>query len=206
FVMACLRMLTLAPSGSAKPAPSGPAKPAPSGPAKPAPSGPAKPAPSGGASTAATPPPKKPVETKPAFTLEAMTAERWPQFVRSLPLSGAMGELARQSEWLGREENTIRLRMGVATLGETTARQRLSEVLSEAFKQSVRIDFEYADTGTETVHALDEAHQAQLQQQAEQVVAQDDFVNTLIQQFDGQVVEGSIQPVKDHNNLPNRPN
>src|SRR5699024_8979568 len=75
FVMACLRMLTLAPSGSAKPASPGIA-------------------PTG---TTSKPSVNKP-SVESAFTLEAMTAQRWPQFVRSLPLSGAMGELARQSE------------------------------------------------------------------------------------------------------------
>src|SRR5690625_235622 len=188
FVMACLRMLALAPQGSQKPA-SADAAPA-----------------SDAAKPVIKPPATKPEpELAPEYTLETMTAERWPQFVRSLPLSGAMGELARQSEWLGRQENTIRLRMGVATLGETTASQRLSEVLSKAFKQQVRLSFEYADTGAATVHALDEAHQARLQQQAEQAVAQDAFVNTLIQEFDGQVVEGSIQPVTDQESLTNQP-
>src|SRR5690625_7327628 len=99
-----------------------------------------------------------------------MTAERWPQFVRSLPLSGAMGELARQSEWLGRQENTIRLRMGVATLGETTASQRLSEVLSKAFKQQVRLSFEYADTGAATVPALVEGRPDRVETQADEAV------------------------------------
>ncbi len=130
-----------------------------------------------------------------AHALEAVSAQTWPKLAVSLPLTGAAAELARQSQWMGVTGRTIHLRMNVQTLGETSARSRLRTVLSEYFQMVVELDIEYAQTGDDTAHAIDQAKKRQLQQEAEQAVQADPFVNELLADFGGRIVNGSIEPV-----------
>ena len=127
--------------------------------------------------------------------LKRMTATDWPELVRKLPLTGVAAQLARQSEWLGVDGTSIRLRMAIPTLAETSARARFRTVLSEHFGTVVELDIEYGETGEDTAHAIDRAHFKKLQQQAEQSAMNDPFVNTLISEFGGQLVSGSIRAV-----------
>ncbi|MDP4589701.1 MAG: hypothetical protein NWS57_01290, partial [Burkholderiaceae bacterium] len=46
-----------------------------------------------------------------------------------------------------------------------------------------------------SAHKIDETNKQARQLQAEEMVAQDPFVQTLVRDFDAQVIPGSIQPV-----------
>ncbi|HLR12100.1 MAG TPA: DNA polymerase III subunit gamma/tau [Burkholderiaceae bacterium] len=131
-----------------------------------------------------------------AGDLAGMSTETWPTLVKALPLTGAAAELARQSEWLGADGTRIRLRMGVQTLGEISARTRLQTVLSEHFRKAVELDIVYGETGDSTAHAIDTAQRQAWQEQAEAAVNQDPLVNQLLAEFGGQIVSGSIQSLR----------
>lgn len=127
--------------------------------------------------------------------LANITAADWPTLVQQLPLTGAAEQLARQTEWLGVDGNRVRLRVGIQTLAEISARSRFCTVLSEHFGTVIDVDFEVGETGEGTAHAVEQAHLEKLQEQAEQAVQNDPLINALIREFDGQVVSGSIRPV-----------
>src|SRR5690606_35337775 len=120
--------------------------------------------------------------------LANITAADWPTLVQQLPLTGAAEQLARQTEWLGVDGNRVRLRVGIQTLAEISARSRFCTVLSEHFGTVIDVDFEVGETGEGTAHAIEQAHLEKLQEQAEQAVQNDPLINALIREFDGQVV------------------
>ncbi|PLC51427.1 DNA polymerase III subunit gamma/tau [Pollutimonas subterranea] len=124
--------------------------------------------------------------------LRAMNAQAWPALAASLPVTGLAAELARQSEWIGLEGEQINLRVAVFTLAESPGKARLCTVLSEHFGTVVQLNVEYGATGDETAHAVAQAQKAMRQQEAEQAVATDPFVQTLISEFGARVVPGSI--------------
>lgn len=125
--------------------------------------------------------------------LGGMKPETWPEVATSLPLSGWAAELARQSEWLGVKGQEIHLRAKIKATEGSQGKARLRTVLSEYFAQSIQLVIEYGDTGDATAHAVEQAKLAERQRQAEEQVAQDPFVLSLIQDFDGSVKAGSIK-------------
>jgi DNA polymerase-3 subunit gamma/tau len=124
--------------------------------------------------------------------LRDMSAQAWPALAASLPLTGLAAELARQSEWLGAKGDKVNLRVAVRTLAESPGKSRLRTVLSEYFGSVIELDVEYGATGDETAHAVEQAQKMLRQQEAEQAVANDPFVQALINEFGAQVVPGSI--------------
>jgi DNA polymerase-3 subunit gamma/tau len=124
--------------------------------------------------------------------LRDMNAQAWPALAASLPLTGLAAELARQSEWLGAQGEQVTLRVAIRTLAESPGKARLRTVLSEYFGTVVQLDVEYGATGDETAHAVEQMQRAERQKEAEQAVANDAFVQTLVNEFGAQVVPGSI--------------
>ncbi len=124
--------------------------------------------------------------------LRNMNGQSWPALAASLPVTGLAAELARQSEWIGLQGDQINLRVAIRTLAESPGRARLCTVLSEHFGTVVQLNVEYGATGDETAHAVAQAQKAMRQQEAEQAVAADPFVQTLISEFGARVVPGSI--------------
>ncbi|MDX3895949.1 DNA polymerase III subunit gamma/tau [Pusillimonas sp.] len=130
--------------------------------------------------------------------LAQMTAKAWPALAAKLPVTGLAAELARQSEWLGVQDDQIRLRVAVRTLAATAGRQRLRTVLSEHFGTVVQLDVEFGATGEETAHAVAQAERAARQKQAEQAVQEDPFVRALIDEFGAQLIPGSVRAMYDN--------
>ncbi|UYO94555.1 DNA polymerase III subunit gamma/tau [Pollutimonas sp. M17] len=130
--------------------------------------------------------------------LRDMDAQAWPALAASLPLTGLAAELARQSEWLGSQGDQVTLRVAIRTLAESPGKSRLCTVLSEYFGAVVQLDVEYGATGDETAHAHEQLQRAERQKQAEQAVANDPFVQTLVNEFGAQVVPGSISATPRH--------
>lgn len=127
--------------------------------------------------------------------LRDMTPSIWPSFAATLPLTGVASELARQSEWVGAQGNTVTLRVAVRTLAESPGKSRLCTLLSEHFGVSVQLDVEYGATGDETAHAMEQAYRAQRQREAEDAAQDDPFVKELIQNFGGRLIPGSIKAI-----------
>ncbi|HTK01676.1 MAG TPA: DNA polymerase III subunit gamma/tau [Bordetella sp.] len=127
--------------------------------------------------------------------LADMSAATWPELAARLPVTGLAAELARQSEWHGVQGDTVVLRVAVRTLADSASRVRLQTVLCEHFGQSLRLDVLVGATGEATAHAVAQQVRAERQRAAEVAVEADPFVRSLLSDFGGQVVPGSIRHV-----------
>jgi len=128
------------------------------------------------------------------YSLQKMTSHDWTVLSQELPLTGVAAEFAKQSEWLGIENNEIRLRIPVKNTNELGAKAKLNTVLTEYFRQVVKVSFEYAENVEETAYASIRAEQAARQEKAEQAVQESEFINALIKEFDAKVLPESIKP------------
>lgn len=124
--------------------------------------------------------------------LARMTPEQWPQLAASLKLTGLADELARTSEWLGVQDNTVTLRVAIRSLAAQQGQARLRTVLTEHFGKVVQLKIEFGKTGSGTARAVEEVRRAERQKEAEAAVAQDPFVLSLIEEFGARVMPGSI--------------
>jgi DNA polymerase-3 subunit gamma/tau len=127
--------------------------------------------------------------------LADMSAATWPELAARLPVTGLAAELARQSEWLGAQGDTVSLRVAVKTLADSASRVRLQTVLCEHFGLSLRLDVQVGATGDATAHAVAQQVRAERQRAAEQAAQQDPFVRSLLADFGGQIMPGSIRHV-----------
>ncbi|MBC7202147.1 MAG: DNA polymerase III subunit gamma/tau [Pusillimonas sp.] len=129
--------------------------------------------------------------------LKKMTAKDWPTLAAGLAVTGVAAELARQSEWLGVENNEIILRVAVRTLAESPGKARLCTLLSEHFGQVVTLRVEFGVTGSDTAHAVREAERRKRQREAEAAAQSDPLVLDLLREFDARILPGSIVPLND---------
>ncbi len=121
----------------------------------------------------------------------------WPQLVRELPLRGVVHQLAMQSELLAAVEDgnvlAMRIRVPVDTLLSSGSGDKLAAALTAQLGRSVRIDAEIGAV-RRTAHAADVAEQARRQREAERMMHDDPFVQTLMRDFGATFVPGSIRP------------
>ena len=130
-------------------------------------------------------------------TLKKMTAKDWPELAAGLAATGVAAELARQSEWLGVDNNEIILRVAVRTLAESPGKARLCTLLSEHFGQVVTLRVEFGVTGSDTAHAVQQAERQKRQHEAEAAAQSDPLVLDLLREFDARILPGSIVPLND---------
>ena len=121
----------------------------------------------------------------------------WPTLVRALSVRGVAQQLASQSELLACEPEgnvvMMRLRVPVDTLLSAGSAEKLSAALTEYLGKTIKLVTEIG-TVAHTAHAQVVAEQATRQQEAEDAMHNDPFVQTLIKEFGGTIVPGSIKP------------
>lgn len=121
----------------------------------------------------------------------------WPTLVRALSVRGVAQQLASQSELLACEAEgnvvNMRLRVPVDTLLSAGSADKLSAALTEYLGKTIKLVTEIG-TVAHTAHAQVVAEQATRQQEAEDAMHNDPFVQTLIKEFGGTIVPGSIKP------------
>lgn len=121
----------------------------------------------------------------------------WPTLVRALSMRGVAQQLASQSELLACEPEgnvvMMRLRVPVETLLSAGSADKLSAALTEYLGKTIKLVTEIG-TVAHTAHAQVVAEQATRQQEAEDAMHNDPFVQTLIKEFGGTIVPGSIKP------------
>jgi DNA polymerase III, subunit gamma and tau len=124
--------------------------------------------------------------------LAKMSAQEWPTLAASLPATGLAAELARESEWVGVEGDTIVLRVAIHSLAAQQGLARLRTVLTEHFGKVVQLRIEFGATGDSTARAVETKLRAERQKAAEETVANDPFIHGLMKEFGAQVIPGSI--------------
>ena len=133
----------------------------------------------------------------PAPAVPAAESDFWFDTVLALSdaeaITALVRELALQSELVARREGEWLLRSSKASLVQSGARERLQAALQQA-GHAVRLCIEVGETTDTPAHRLAAAATERLRQ-AEQLMAQDPFVQTLLRDFGGRIVPGSIKAI-----------
>lgn len=132
-------------------------------------------------------------ESESKFRLQSMNQERWIELTKELELDGMARELLLNSQWLGLEDKTIHLKVFLKNAEELAVKSTLTTALTEYFSEVVKLRFETGETGDATARAQILKEQAARQQAAEELVAADPYVKSLIEQFGANVVDNSVQ-------------
>jgi DNA polymerase-3 subunit gamma/tau len=211
FEMILLRMFAFRPAQTGvtaiAPAPAAAGKPAPARTSAPAAVRPAsRPAPAGS------------VRDDPAMKAEAAVIARggdspaardaagqgWRQILEGLAINGMVKQLAANCLLLEQSEHNIRLQLdsGHRQLLNTKAEKRLQQALREYFDADIRLEIEHASSGQAAVETPAQAaarERAERQQQAEQSIERDGFVQALKNNFNAEIIPGSVKPVVEDN-------
>ena len=122
----------------------------------------------------------------------------WPTLASALPVRGVVHQLAQQSELLEcvQEGNTFlfKLRVPIETLCSAASLEKLTAALQERFGRPTRVQTEIG-AARQTANARAVAEREARQQQAEQTMHSDPFIQTLMREFGATIVPGSIKPV-----------
>lgn len=121
----------------------------------------------------------------------------WPAVAATLPLRGVAQQLAMQAELISCsiDGNAVvfKVRVPIETWRTPGNVEKLTVALSERFGRPVRVDTELGPVWY-TASAEAQAHREACQKAAEETVANDPFVNSMIREFGAFVVPGSIVP------------
>lgn len=122
----------------------------------------------------------------------------WPELAAVLPIRGMVQQLAQQTELVRWEKNdsiyVLHLKSPIATLCTPNNINRLTEVLAEHFGQPVKITTEIGKV-EETANQNAIEARAERQHQAEETIKNDPYIKSVIDEFGGHIVEGSIKPI-----------
>lgn len=137
--------------------------------------------------------------TKAPVPASASTSE-WRQIVDRLAISGMVKQLAANCVLRQRTDNAFQLALGSGhkQLLNQKAEQRLQKALCECFDADVHIEIEIQQDAieSESPAQANAREQDERQQQAEQSIENDHFVKALKENFNAEVVPGSVHPVK----------
>ncbi|ODP30722.1 DNA polymerase III subunit gamma/tau [Pandoraea sp. ISTKB] len=125
----------------------------------------------------------------PVFTGE------WPALAEALPARGLAQQLAFQSELTEVAGRALHLRVPLRQLADAATADKLRQALIEHFGDDVQLHVELGQVGTTAASLAAEAAAAR-QRAAEQAIADDPVMRELIDEFDAQILPGSIRPVQ----------
>jgi DNA polymerase-3 subunit gamma/tau len=204
FAMTLLRMLAFRPgnetpsragNNSSNSAPPVASKPRASAPANQT-AAPVRSAPAASAAPAATP------AAKPAAAASAATSSDrpdWHALMRQLPIKGLVQQLAFQTELQDWEDSPASVRATVVTpmpqLASEASIGRLADALTAHFGKPVKVVIEKGEVEGKTVAKVDAQIHQEKRQNAEQMIAQDPFIQQLEKEFGAKVVGGSVKPI-----------
>jgi DNA polymerase-3 subunit gamma/tau len=150
--------------------------------------------------------PASPADAEPTAEASIGTSralgDRWAQTVARLVESGAVSalvrELALQAECLaiedGADASVWRLRVERESLRAPAQRERLQAALGALLRRPVRIEVE-PGVAADSPALRDAAERTRRQREAERIIHEDPFVQSVLQQFkSARIVPGSVKP------------
>ncbi|WP_404362284.1 DNA polymerase III subunit gamma/tau [Marinobacter sp.] len=144
-------------------------------------------------------------ETRPSqasATIEqpvAVAAEEfsWPRDFRSLGVVGMPGNLASNAAFQKNENQvTLTLDQGHARLLTSRHRGMIREALTGFFDEEIQLEVIEGSPGHQTPAIFEENARRARQQAAEDAIRSDPLVQSIVERFEGRVVEGSIRPAE----------
>jgi DNA polymerase-3 subunit gamma/tau len=147
--------------------------------------------------SSAPPPAARPATPAPA----ASAADRpdWHALMRQLPVKGLVQQLAFQTELQDWNDSAAGVRASVVTpmpqLASEASVARLADALTAHFGKPVKVVIEKGEVEGKTVAKVDAQIHQEKRQNAEQMIAQDPFIQQLEKEFGAKVVGGSVKPL-----------
>ncbi len=200
FAMTLLRMLAFRPGNEAPSRVGNSAPPVASAPRPVAAAvfAPVRPAPAA-SSSAAPAAPVPPAAAAPVPTASSTNRPDWHALMRQLPVKGMVQQLAFQTELQDWEDTPAGVRATVVTpmpqLASEASVGRLADALTAYFGKSVKVLIEKGEVEGKTVAKVDAQIHQEKRQNAEQMIAQDPFIQQLEKEFGAKVVGGSVKPL-----------
>ncbi|MBA1146355.1 hypothetical protein H0Z60_04715 [Ectothiorhodospiraceae bacterium WFHF3C12] len=153
-----------------------------------------------------------PVEAEPEQQSEVAVAEEpfppqaadadesgqwWAEVAAALPLSGMAHALALHCQWLERNGDRVRLRIGPGHdhLLNRSMSQRLEAALSEHMGQKLELELEVAEVSAPTPADIMAAQDARRRRDAEESIHSDPNISALRDAFDAELLPDSIEPL-----------
>jgi DNA polymerase-3 subunit gamma/tau len=119
--------------------------------------------------------------------------------MRQLPFKGMVQQLAFQTELQEWHDSAAGVRATIVTpmpqLASDASVGRLADVLSAHFGKPVKVIIEKGAVEVKTVAKVDAQIHQEKRQNAEQMIAQDPFIQQLEREFGATVVGGSVKPL-----------
>jgi DNA polymerase-3 subunit gamma/tau len=134
---------------------------------------------------------------KPAMAKPAVSSD-WREIVNALGLGGLVKQLAINCTVKKRDGNNIVLQIetGHANLINPKAKQRLQQALGEYFNIEAQLEIEVVNTiSGESPAQTVQRETEQRQQQAVRSINEDSFTQTLKENFNAEIIPGSVKPV-----------
>jgi DNA polymerase-3 subunit gamma/tau len=133
----------------------------------------------------------------PAVPLDALgVAVEWAVLAADLPLKGVAYQLAFNSELTACDANSVTLAVAVQMYADASHVVKLKAALAEKLGRAIEVNVAVGPV-RRTAAALDARERARRQQEAEQEIQRDPFVQSLIRDFGASIVQGSIRPLAD---------
>lgn len=131
----------------------------------------------------------------PAVALDAIgVTVEWPALAVKLSLKGVAYQLAFNSELTACDADSVTLAVAVQMYTDVAHVGKLRTALAEKLGRAIEVNVSVAPA-RRTAAALAAADHAKRQQEAEQEIRQDPFVQSLIRDFGASIVQGSIKPI-----------
>ena len=118
----------------------------------------------------------------------------WPALAAALPVGGFAQQFMQQSELVEADGLSFRVRVPIRPLAEPGTVARVRDALAAHFGAPVRLSAEVGTVAGQTAAAVASQQRSERLQQAQEAMESDPFVQTLITDFGGRIVPGSVRP------------
>lgn len=128
----------------------------------------------------------------------SLSADQWPTVSRTLKVTGLAKQFVQQAELiacedLGRIVN-CRFRVAIPALAEAAIISKAQDALAAYFGKPCKIEAEIGQAAQLTAAAEDATAAEKAQSQAEKIIQSDPVVQSILKDFGGTIVPGSIRP------------
>jgi DNA polymerase III subunit gamma/tau len=128
----------------------------------------------------------------------SLSAEQWPTVSRTLKVTGLAKQFVQQAELIHCEDAgrivNCKFRVAIPALAEAAIISKAQDALAAYFGKPCKIDAQIGQATQLTAAAEDATAAQQAQSQAEKIIQADPVVQSILKDFGGAIVPGSIRP------------
>lgn len=131
------------------------------------------------------------------FDWQQLSGLNWWQWVKYLPLAGMPRAIAANSAFVSRHENQLVMDVDLdqGALFNDAQRQRIEQALCDVTGLMIQLVMHVQVPRGETPHQRSTRIMAERFAQAEHAIMEDEVVQSLVSEFAGHIIEGTVKPV-----------